>query len=177
MSEDGEILDTINPELTIYFKTPFNHDTTKEAELTADRDFDKSLTDQSFKEEADINTIIKRLKLGQHQGDVPLPEHFSSQPRMTYLEMQERLLETSATFYNLAPEIRNEFLNNPARWADQVMKDLAKGNVQNLQRMGIDVEVRPATATQEPPVPANKADGGEGGDPPPKAPQKTDSAK
>lgn len=169
ITEDGEIRDTTCDECTYYFKTPNNHDTLNEAYLSALECKDPSKTDQSFKDDADINQIIDRLKRGQ-QVNIPLPEDFGTDDRMTYLEMQERINESKATFYNLAPEIRSEFMNDHTRWADQVTRDLARGNIENLNRMGIAVE-KPPEPLPEPISSPGTATGGGGPVSPPEPPK------
>lgn len=143
-----------------FFKTPHNHNRNIESDRTATRCEDPSLTDQSFKDEVDINVIVERALKGQ-EVPIVLPEHFGIDDRPTYLEIQERMAENAKTFYNLDPETRYEFQNNPARWMDQVRKDLDAGNLDNLARMGIDIgdlEVRsykapPTTAQAGTPAP------------------------
>lgn len=170
MTEDGEIVDTICEDCQVLWKTPHNHDTQKEAELTATRDFDESKTDQSFKDEADINVLTKRMKLGMPVPPV-LPEHFTDRPTLDYHAMRTIIAESNATFYNLAPDIREEFLNDPGRWETQVQKDMAEGNIENLDRMGLKfIPRQPEAATggtpaQEPPK------GAGGGNPPPEPPK------
>lgn len=173
MTEDGEIVDTICEDCVVIFKTPNNHDTSKEAELTATRDFEASKTDQSFRDDSDINVITKRMKLGMPVPPV-LPEHFQTAPGIDYHEMRTRIAESNATFYNLPPDIRSEFLNDPGRWEEQVQKDMATGNVDNLERMGLKFVTRPAKPGEEG-YSSPKPDTGEKGAPvPPEPPKKTE---
>lgn len=137
MTEDGEILDTACEDCVVFFKTPYNHNRNAESDRTGLECKDKSLTDQSFKDETDINTIIDRLKRGQ-EVQVPLPEHFGPDQRVTLYEARVRIAENNATFYNLEPAVRAEFGNDPAAWERQVAKDLANGNIEGLQKMGLD---------------------------------------
>lgn len=139
--ETGEVL------AVAFFKTPYNHDRDAEALRTATYCNDKSLTDQSFKEETDINFIIERLKQGG-PPPVTLPEHFGEQNRLDMFEIRSRIAESNATFYRLEPDIRSEFLNDPARWEEHVKKNLHEGNLEELDRMGLDtanwiVQARP----------------------------------
>lgn len=161
ITEDGEIIDSNCEDCVVFFKTPYNHDRDAEAARTALYCKDVTLTDQSFKEEADINVIIERLKQGA-EIPVTLPEHFGDQSMIpTWLETQNRIAENNKTFYNLDPDVRSEFLNDPARWADHVKKQLQEGNLPELDRMGLDtgnwiVQTRPRppeAATGGPPVP------------------------
>lgn len=142
--ETGEVL--AEP----FFKTPYNHDRNAESDRTGLACKDPTLTDQSFKEDADINTIIDRALKGQ-EFPIVLPEHFGNGVGIPSLyEARSRIAESNATFYNLPPKIREEFLNDPGRWEQQVITDLANGNTENLQRMGLTLERRATTAPNTP---------------------------
>lgn len=145
--ETGEIIDQV------FFKTPNNHDTLAESLRTSTYCEDPSLTDQSFKEEVNINTIMDRVKAGA-QLPITLPEHFGDATTIPqYIESVQKIAENNATFYNLAPAIREEFMNDPTRWTVQVMKDLDKGDLNNLKRMGINIDDLQVYTTAKPAAP------------------------
>lgn len=145
VSEHGEILQ--QP----FFKTPYNHDRNRDSDESALLCLDESLTDQSFKDDADINIVVERfLKTGQLP--VPIPEQFGDAigKPSTWLEIQQTLADNNATFYRLAPEIRAEFLNNPALWMDQLEKDVLAGDIDNLERLGMETgDLKAARAKRE----------------------------
>lgn len=161
ITDTGEIID-------MQFATPYNHDTLERARAGALVCNDKSLTDQSFKEDADINVIIDKILKSGKQVDIVLPEHFGIDNRVDLHEARSQIAKSNATFYNLDPRVREEFNHDPARWEQQVLKDLYAGNVDNLKRMGIQVEKRPA----EPPKAATPAAAAAGGSTPPPEPPK-----
>jgi len=139
ITEDGEIVDDNCEDCTVYFKTPYNHNRNAESNRVALTTPEPSLTDQSFKEDADINVIIARAQKGELP--VVLPEHFGNASEIpTLFEARSRIAESNATFYKLAPQIREEFLNDPARWERQVLKDLDEANLDNLRRMGVSID-------------------------------------
>jgi len=71
ITADGEIT-----ELNLVFKTPYNHDTLAEALRTAQVNDEPSKTQQHFKDEADINEIMRRwLKTGEIK-EIPLPPQY-----------------------------------------------------------------------------------------------------
>lgn len=144
ITEDGEIVDINCEDCVIgvmpFWKTPHNHNTNNESDRTGTKPEGTSLTDQSFKEEADINTIMERYAKGA-QPIVTLPEHFGDAFAIpTLLEARTRIAENNATFYNLPANIRAEFLNDPGRWEEQVINDVTNGDLDNLERMGIDMK-------------------------------------
>lgn len=143
LTEDGEIVDINCEDCVIgvmpFWKTPHNHNTNNESDRTATTCKETSLTDQSFKQEADINFIMEQYGKGK-APNIVLPEHFGDAFAIpTLLEARTRIAQNNATFHSLAPEIREEFLNDPARWEERVIKDVADGNLDDLERMGIDM--------------------------------------
>lgn len=122
-----------------FWKTPYNFDYDHEIEQTSTQPDTESKTDTTFTDDSDINTIVKRIGLGLAIIEPLDPNAFGVQNKMTYVEMQAHLAQHRANFYNLPPDVREDFLNDPARWSDQVVKDLAEGNLDNLERLGIDL--------------------------------------
>lgn len=156
--ETGEILDQV------FFKTPYNHDRDAESERTGLVCNDESLADQSFKEDADINVIMDRVKKGA-EIPITLPEHFGDGTQIPdLLEAHTKIAENNRVFYNLDPRIREEFMNDPMRWMVQVRKDLDEANLDNLKRMGMDVSDLTVIAARKPPAAP------QGGSPAPGAP-------
>lgn len=173
----GEVVDR-----RIFFATPYNHDTRARAKTFATRTIGESKTDQSFKEEADINTIVSRIAAGKmiHQ---PLPMHFGEQPTMDLFEARTRIAESNKTFYNLPPDIRAEFQNDPARWEQAVLKATSgeQPDIPKLKALGLKVDEKPK---EEPPKPLEgdlqpSSGGGEKGGlkAPPEPPKETDKGK
>lgn len=131
--DTGELL------ATAYFKTPYNHDRDAESLRVALTTPEPSLTDQSFKDETDINTIMERV-LQTRELPLALPEHFGDATQIpTLFDARMRITESNKTFYNLPAKIREEFMNDPGRWESQVAKDLDNGDIENLKRMGLDI--------------------------------------
>lgn len=143
--ETGEVLSEV------FFKTPYNHDTNAESDRCGLLCEDESLTDQSFKDDADINNIVSRFLKTGHMP-VPIPTTFgdATDRPQSWLEIQQVLAANNATFYKLLPDIRAEFQNNPALWMDQIERDLATGDMDNLDRIGMETkQLREALAKGE----------------------------
>jgi len=169
ITEDGEIVDDICEDCpTVFFKTPYNHDRDVEAKRTALYCKDPSLTDQSFIEDADINTIINRaMRTGEMPVQLP-PQYGDPGERLNMHDMYTRIAENNATFYKLPARIRNEYLNDPSRWGDQVLRDLAAGNVENLAKLGIEIDPESIPKAPEPPKAVTAPEGGQPPQTPPK---------
>lgn len=175
ITEDGVILDENCEDCVMFYKTPNNHDVMAVNAKTATYFDEPSKTDQSFVEDADINTVMTRLKAGQ-QVDIPLPEHFGVDNRIDLYEARMRIAESNATFYNLDPSIRADFLNDPARWEQAVAKALDDGDRGKLRSMGLDVPDPPAAPPAGSPVPGPQGATG-GVSAPPEPPKTTDPPK
>lgn len=166
--ETGELEEMETPP-KLFWKTPFNHDTNAESDRVALTCHDESLARQEFVEESDINVMLERF---QRTGQLPpmaLPEHFIDiSDKLTYKEIEERLAEANAVFYNLPPDIRYASSNSPALWSDQVMKALAKGDGDRLVELGLARDEKLAAKAPPRPEPANPPGGATPAPPDPK---------
>ncbi|QCQ84641.1 internal scaffolding protein [Blackfly microvirus SF02] len=136
---DGEIQYKDIPQ----WKTPNNHDTNFESDRTALYCNDISLTQQQFKEEADINNIINKFLQGGMPPPPVLPEHFADlSEKLTYLDVETKLAEANAIFYGLPAEIRSESNNSPSIWADKVSKAVEKRDGDKLNELGVALPER-----------------------------------
>lgn len=131
--DTGEILEIP------FWKTPYNFDFDQEVKETSTIPDPESKTDQTFTDDSDINTIVKKIGLGLAVVEPLNPAQFGVQNKMTYVEMQAHLAEHRAHFYNLPPDVREEFQNDPARWSDQVVEHLKSEDFEALERIGIDL--------------------------------------
>lgn len=135
--EDGQVHVLQKP----FWKTPFNHDTNAESDLATTPFEDEHLTDQSFKDEVDINQIVQRAIRGQ-QVLVPPPEAYGADltKPLTWQQINDIWAENAANFYRLDPELRGEFLNQPARWMDAAKRAMDKGDLEECRRIGISLD-------------------------------------
>lgn len=136
----GEVLQMDMPE----FKTPYNHNREFESKRVATYCQEPSLTKQEFKEDADINVILKRVLRTGETPPIVLPEHFADLTgRTNYFEMASKIADANSAFYMLDAKLRAEHLNDPARWADAVVTALEQGNADQLEKLGIPIEKKP----------------------------------
>lgn len=149
----GEVIER---EALPIWKTPNNHDTNLVSDLTALYCADPSLTKQEFKDDTDINFILERFARSGEQPPPVLPEHFMDlTTKLTYQDVEQRLADANKIFYELPAAIREESLNSPARWADQVTKAIAKGDGDRLVELGLAAEeLKAAKPLQTAPVPS-----------------------
>lgn len=147
--ETGEILATEVTVAPIFWKTPYNHSTEKESHRTGTTFRDESLTQQQFKDDADINVILDRFAKINEAPPVILPEHFVDlTQRSTYYDMESRVAEAKESFYMLPPKLRAKYQNDAATWAEEVVAVLSTGDLEGLKELGIQP---PPTQTSTPP--------------------------
>jgi len=120
-------------------------------------DWGKSLTRQEFANDTDINTIVKRAKLGQfvvQNRSQALYDDISQYG--DYQTMYERKLEIDKEFVKIPSEIRKKFANNPNALAIWV-KD--PKNEQEAIKLGLRLPKTPDTRPEPPPTPAQPSAG------------------
>lgn len=115
----------------VFLRTPFNYDRDAVSRETGLMCLDETLTQQSFKEECDINTIVRNFGVtGEMPNNVrmPLPPDF--QETMDYRESLEMIRQADAAFMQYPAELRARFENNPQKFADFIM------DVDNKEEVG-----------------------------------------
>jgi hypothetical protein len=119
---------------------------------------EKSLAQQSGKEEADINTIVKRFGIsGQLPQSVRVPLAADFVDIVSFQDAQNALLEAANSFSRMPAAIRARFDNSAAQFVDfcteeVVDKDTGEvrlANLEDMRKFGLAVPKEP-----EPVVPA-----------------------
>lgn len=129
--EDGHV---------VIWKTPYNHDTDYESERTALECKDPSKTQQSFKDQVDINNIVATVLRTGDSPQVPAPLQYADLSTMEdYHTMQTKLAETNALFYRLPPAVRASYQNDPGQWLEHVTSSIENGDLDPLREMGLDM--------------------------------------
>lgn len=162
--DTGEVL------AEVFFKTPFNHDTDAVSVESGHEPVGESLTIQSAKEEVDINNIVDRFTKTGLIPQIDLPARFGDWTNLqSWHETQSRIAETNAVFYELDPQIRMEYQNDPGRWERAVMDELQAGRLDKLKEMGIDAGTWRPEPKNDPPGASQPGGTGEGAKSPQKA--------
>lgn len=112
---------------------------------------DKSLTQQSFAEECDINTIVKRFGLTgalPATGSVPLVTNGDFVPVLSYQEALAIIKQGEESFNKMPAEVRSRFDNDASKFVD-FCSDV-EANRGELERLGLAV---PKAKVESPAVP------------------------
>lgn len=94
-----------------------------------------SRTKQSFKDECDINKIMRRYVVhGVLPQGVGVAKYGDFSEAGTYLEAQNIIIKARAQFSSLPSKVRERFRNDPAEFLKFVQD---KGNAEEAQQLGL----------------------------------------
>lgn len=105
--------------IKLVFRNGFSYDFKAASNEAAIDEFDESKTDQSMREEADINTLIKRFAVGQPKaftGKVPVYGDFTGVG--DFREAMHAVMEAEASFMQMPAELRARLDNDPQRFLE-----------------------------------------------------------
>lgn len=123
--------------------------------VTLDCSVDDLLTEQSHKDEVNINNIVKRhgIDMIQKVAQLNQGEYLMDDiPTNDFMESMNIVLKAQQTFSQLPSEVRKQFNNQPAEFMDFVQNP---DNGQALVDMGLAQRItspEPITVRVEPPT-------------------------
>jgi hypothetical protein len=95
-------------------RTPYNYDRDQVSKNTAVIFEDETLTQQNFKDDADLNIMIRKYGVLPVQ-EVNWNEFDASVIPSDYHQLQNKLIEADQAFMSLPAELRQEVNNDPAQ--------------------------------------------------------------
>lgn len=100
-----------------FLRTEFNYDRDFASEASGLHCTDPSLTQQQFKDETDINEIVRRFGLtGELPGDFNMPQSADLVDAITdYHTALNTIREADEEFMSMPPELRARFDNDPGK--------------------------------------------------------------
>lgn len=133
----------------------YNYDYDAVSVETGIGDFGEDMTQQNFKEEADINTIARRWSLtGVPPVDVYRPTYEDFLGVSDYRSAMDAIMEADNAFASMPADIRARFANDPAKFVDFTSN---AANLEEMRKMGLLVpEPEPDRIV---PVPVGGGDG------------------
>ena len=132
----------------IFLRTPYNYDTNQVSDETGLACRDASLTQQQFKEEADINTIVDRfLRSGVLPTPVNMPQYVDFEGVFDYQTAMNIIRAADENFMRLDARIRARFNNSPQEFLEFFANP---DNIEEAIRLGLAVPNQAATGSQEP---------------------------
>lgn len=147
-------------------RTYGNYDTDKVSEETALFCLDETMAQQNFKDDADINVIMRRFGQGH---DVPQgflsPTYGDFDTISDYREALEAVRDAGELFMELPADLRARFNNDPGALIDFVSADENRAEAEKLGLLQpradssiLDVTVLGDTPVTAPPSPTSKGD-------------------
>lgn len=118
-----------------FLRTPYNYDRDQASDLSGLLCEDESLTVQSAKEDADINTIVRRFGLtGQLPDNVNPPQYGDYTGVTDYRSALHAVMEAEESFMALPADIRSRFHNDPQAYLEFFADD---NNRVEAERLGL----------------------------------------
>lgn len=99
---------------TPFIRTPFNYDMDKESQLTGLMCLDESLAQDQFREDSDINTIVRNFGLTGQLPENPQPPVYADfDDIFDFQTAQNAVIAAQARFMAFPAHVRNRFNNDP----------------------------------------------------------------
>lgn len=105
----------------VFVRSANNYDMDEISEATGLRCSDRSLTQQEFKDESDINVIVKRAGLtGELPQGVMIPFNADFEGVMDFKDAMNMVVQAKSAFMEMPADLRDRFQNDPGRFVDFV---------------------------------------------------------
>jgi phage internal scaffolding protein len=131
-----------------FLRTPYNYDVDKVSDETGLACQDPSLAQQNFKDESDINYIVRQFGLtGDLPGQAISPQYGDFTGVLDYHSAVNAVLAAQDEFMDLPAQMRARFDNDPAKLIDFL------GNEENLEEaIKLGLIDKPISVPTETPV-------------------------
>jgi phage internal scaffolding protein len=118
---------------TTFLRTPYNYDTDAASNESGLACEDASLAQQHFKDECDINNILRQFNVTGLLPDAPVsPQYGDFTGISDYKTALDRINSANTEFMNLPAELRAKFNNEPANLINFLDNDANRQEAENL---------------------------------------------
>lgn len=132
--------------MPIFLRTPYNYDTNQASDESGLKCLDDSKAKQSFQEECDINTIVKRFGItGQLPEGVRAPTYGDFTNTFDFHTAMNAIASARESFDRMPAEVRARFNNDPGAFVDFCSNE---DNLAEMEKMGL-TNPKPKTETPE----------------------------
>ena len=122
---------------TVFCRSPYNYDMELASDQAGLKCLDDSLTQQQFKEESDINTIVDRfMKSGVLPNPINMPQYIDYEGVFDFQSAMNTIRQADENFMRMDAKIRARFNNSPQEFLEFF------GNPENIEeaiRLGLAV--------------------------------------
>jgi phage internal scaffolding protein len=102
-----------------FLRTPYNYDRDLASDESGLKCLDDSLTQQQFKEEADINTIVDRfMKSGVLPNAVNMPQYVDYEGVFDFQSAMNAVRQADENFMRMDAKVRARFNNSPQEFLE-----------------------------------------------------------
>lgn len=130
----------------VFLRTPYNYDMNQVSDETGLRCLDDSLTQQQFKEEADINTIVDRfMKSGVLPTPVNMPQYVDYEGVFDFQSAMNVVRQADENFMRLDAKVRSRFNNSPQEFLEFFADP---SNTEEAVRLGLAIPQPTSTVAQ-----------------------------
>lgn len=139
-----------------FVRNPYNYDMNQASDESGLKCEDKTLAKQSFLEEVDINTIVRRFNLtGQLPDNVRMPTYQDFEGIFDFHSAMNAVTRAEEAFRALPADVRSRFHNDPGEFHDFFLDE---NNRPEAVKLGL-VEPKPPVEPEPTPAPAPAATG------------------
>lgn len=133
-----------------FLRTPYNYDRNIESEVTGLLCQDESLAQQQFREDSDINHIVKMFGLtGEMPANASPPVYADFEEVFDFQTAQNAIVAANARFMALPAHVRARFHNDPQELLEFVEDD---NNIAEAEKLGL-MKPKPDTPREALPTP------------------------
>jgi len=116
-----------------FLRTPYNYDTIAASDESALHCEDASLAQQQFKDESDINNILRQFNITGELPNAPIsPKYGDFSGISDYKTALDRVIAADEEFMNLPATLRARFDNEPANLIEFLENDQNRAEAEKL---------------------------------------------
>lgn len=133
-----------------FVRSPYNYDTNAASDESGLDTGTEGGAKQSFAEECDINTIIRRFGIGYEMPEnLRLPQYGDFTGVQDFHTMANTIARTNENFELLPAEIRAKFDNNPGKFVDFVLEEKNRGQLKEWGLLSAEALERDRIAQEQ----------------------------
>jgi len=107
------------PMKTVFCRSAYNYDMDLASDQNGLKCLDASLTQQQFKDESDINTIVDRfMKSGVLPTPVNMPQYLDSEGVFDFQSAMNYVRQADENFMRMDAKVRSRFNNSPQEFLE-----------------------------------------------------------
>lgn len=125
-----------------FLRTPYNYDTIAASNESALHCEDASLAQQQFKDESDINNILKQFNVTGELPNAPLSPRYGDFTGISdYKTALDRVIAADEEFMNLPATLRARFDNEPANLIEFLENEQNRSEAEKLGLVNAKTEL------------------------------------